>query len=132
MPVSEPSTPAGSLIRSNRSIADPRPAFGWHRGPSAASRAADSTATQQQKKKGGLFAFLRRGGSDEPKEEEKEERPSVPVEMAAVGRKDVPSFFTGTATVEADGGTGVWYDQNVDGTHSTGLAGPATVSSSSL
>ncbi len=67
----------------------------------ADSSAADSTATQAPKK-GGLFAFLRGGSNDKKNDSEKDEEPAVPVEMSAVGRKDIPSFFTGTATVEAE------------------------------
>jgi hypothetical protein len=63
------------------------------------SAATDSTAAQPKKKKrGGLFAFLGGGSEEEPEEEEE---PAVPVEMADVSRRDVPSYFTGTATVEA-------------------------------
>ena len=66
----------------------------------ADSTASDSTQTKSTASKGGLFAFLRRG--TENKKEDAEEEPAVPVEMSAVGRKDIPSFFTGTATVEAE------------------------------
>lgn len=66
----------------------------------ADSTAADSTAASAQSKgkKGGFFSFL--GGakkSDEPKKKPE----AVPVEMAPVARRDVPSYFTGTATIEA-------------------------------
>lgn len=62
------------------------------------SAATDSTTTQS--KGGGFFGFLKRNGDkDKPEEEEKEE--GVPVEMASTHLRDVPLYFTGTATVEA-------------------------------
>lgn len=64
------------------------------------SVAADSTAAKAPKK-GGLFAFLRIPGNDKDKKEEEKE-PGVPVETASVSRRDIPSFFVGTATVEAE------------------------------
>ncbi len=63
--------------------------------------AADSTATSPHKegKRRGLMAFL--GGKKDDKKDEKK-REAVPVEMAMVARRDVPSFFVGTATIEAE------------------------------
>ncbi len=65
------------------------------------SAAADSAAVTPPKegKRRGLMAFL--GGKKDDKKEEKK-REAVPVEMAAVTRHDVPSFFVGTATIEAE------------------------------
>jgi len=68
----------------------------------ADSTRADSLAAGKKKpggKGGGLFAFLR-GKKGEEKPKDKPE--AVPVEMAAVTRQDVPSYFVGTATVEAE------------------------------
>jgi membrane fusion protein (multidrug efflux system) len=66
------------------------------RSAAADSAGADTTAAAGAKKRG-FLAFL--GGR---KQEEKKEPEAVPVEMAAVERRDVPSYFTGTATVEAE------------------------------
>ncbi|MFQ5600116.1 MAG: efflux RND transporter periplasmic adaptor subunit [Candidatus Krumholzibacteriia bacterium] len=68
----------------------------------ADSAAADTTAAAEEpEKKGGLFGFLR-GRNKAEKESEDDEKDAVPVELASVGRQDVPSYFTGTATVEAE------------------------------
>jgi len=65
------------------------------------SATVDSTvATQSGKKGGGFFSFLKRDSKGEENEEEKKDE-GVPVEMAASQLRDVPLYFTGTATVEA-------------------------------
>ncbi len=63
----------------------------------ADSAATDSTAGTGSGKKRGFLAFL--GGR---KQQDKKKPDAVPVEMAAVLRRDVPSYFSGTATVEAE------------------------------
>jgi len=60
----------------------------------ADSTATDSTATTE--KSGSRFSFGR------GKKKDKSKSDPVPVELAAVVRRDVPSFFTGTASIEAE------------------------------
>lgn len=60
----------------------------------AADSAADSTVARPKR---GFFAFGRRGS-----EKKTSEADPVPVELVAVAHRDMPSDFSGTATLEAE------------------------------
>jgi len=49
-----------------------------------------------------LMQACRDGAGGEDSEEKAEETPAIPVEAAAVTRKDMAAFYSGTATLEAD------------------------------
>jgi len=61
------------------------------------SAAVDSAAAPSPQQRSKLFGFL--GGK---KKQGKPKADPVPVELARVERRDVPSFFVGTATIEAE------------------------------
>jgi membrane fusion protein, multidrug efflux system len=60
----------------------------------SASAAPDSLAEEEQ---GGFFARFRRGDS-----EDEEEVEAIPVELVEVTRRDVPSYLSATASLEAE------------------------------
>jgi len=67
-------------------------------GTDSTATAAATDSTKKSEKSGGRFSF---GRGKKKKDDEKKSDP-VPVELTAVTRADVPSFFTGTASIEAE------------------------------
>jgi membrane fusion protein (multidrug efflux system) len=68
--------------------------------PDATPDSAATTDPGKSKKSKSRFAFG--GRNNNKKKDDAKKSDPVPVELAAVTRADVPSFFTGTATIEAE------------------------------
>lgn len=89
---------AGAWVLQRRSQADAKP-------PAATAAAADSVGARADSladstavvPKRGFFSFGRRS-----RDKDKTAPDPVPVELVSVRRDDVPSYFSGTATVEAE------------------------------